>query len=116
MKNRSPVSFDGQGPMSSLFNTILRANSKELPFIPVDCTFGNHTFKEVTDKEGYFEIFHNISEFTSIPKKVKLNAEYKNGLIETEKVLRTYLYDVPHGIVSDIDDTILVSKVKSFFK
>lgn len=116
LKNRSPVSFIGQGPMSSLFNTILRAYSNELPFVPLKCRFGDHVFEEKTDKEGYFEIFYSISDFTSIPKEIHIEAEYKENPIYAKKAIRLYLYDVPHGIVSDIDDTILVSKVKSFFK
>jgi len=116
LKNRFPMSFVNQGPISSLFNTILRARSKELPNIPIRCGFGDHVFDVVTDCEGYFEIFHNISTFQSIPKKIKIEGEFKGENIVFERPLSSYLYDVPHGIISDIDDTIMVSKVKSLFK
>lgn len=116
LKNRSPMSFENQGPMSSLFNTILRMRSREMPDIAIRCTFGDHTFEEVTDHEGYFEIFHNISEFPVMPKKIRVAGHVKGEDISFDRTLSTYLYDVPHGIISDIDDTILVSGVRSFFK
>ena len=116
LKNKSPMSFVNQGPISSLFNTILRVRSRELPNIPIRCGFGDHTFKVETDCEGYFEVFHNISIFPSSPKKIKIEGQIKNDLISFERTLSAYLYDVPHGIISDIDDTILVTRVRSFFK
>jgi len=116
LKNRSPMSFVNQGPISSLFNTILRARSKELPNIPIHCGFGDHVFEVLTDCEGYFEVFENIISFDSIPKKIRIEGELRNENIVFERELRSYLQDVPHGIVSDIDDTVMVSKVRSFFK
>lgn len=116
LKNRYPMSFVNQGPISSLFNTILRLRSKELPNIPIRCLFGEHVFEVETDCEGYFEIFHNTSTFQTIPEKIKIEGTFKGENIAFERTLRAYLYDVPHGIISDIDDTILVTKVRSFFK
>ena len=116
LKDRSPTVFAEQGPISSLFNTILRARSTELPDIPIKCVFGDHTFEVVTDDEGYFEIFHNITDKTAIPKKVRISGHVKGEHISFDRELRAYLYDVPKGIISDIDDTLLVSRVRSFFK
>lgn len=116
LKNKSPMSFVNQGPASSLFNTMLRMQSRELPNIEIKCKFGEHTFEILSDSEGYFEIFHNISDFPSIPKSVWISGDVKGEKIHFERTLRAYLYDVPHGIISDIDDTILVTKVRSFFK
>ena len=116
LKDRSPTVFAEQGPLSSLFNTILRARSREFPDIPIKCIFGDHTFEVTTDEEGYFEIFHDISSYSSIPKKVRISGQVKDENISFDRELRTYLYDVPKGIISDIDDTLLVSSVRSFFK
>lgn len=116
LKNKSPMSFTDQGPISSLFNTLLRARSRELPNSPIKCVFGSHVFEEMTDDEGYFEIFHNISDFSIIPKSIKLSGNFRGCNVEFERLLRTYQFDVPQGIISDIDDTILVTKVRSFFK
>ncbi len=110
------MSFVNQGPISSLFNTILRVQSRELPNIAIRCGFGIHTFEVVTDSEGYFEVFHNISTFPAIPKKIRIEGDVKGEYIRFERDLRAYLYDVPHGIISDIDDTIMVTRVRSFFK
>lgn len=116
LKNKSPMSFVDQGPISSLFNTILRVNSRELPNTPMKCVFGEHVFEVVTDSEGYFEVFHNILEFSAIPKSITLSGTFKGEYIQFDRVLRAYQYDVPYGIISDIDDTILVTKVRSFFR
>ena len=116
LKNRFPRSFMNQGPISSLFNTILRARSRELPNTPVSCLFGDHTFDVVTDSEGYFEIFYNITELKLIPKQITIRGDVKGTKIEFCRILRTYQYDVASGIISDIDDTIMVTKVRSFFK
>ncbi|MEM9546207.1 MAG: phosphatase domain-containing protein [Bacteroidota bacterium] len=116
LKDKSPISFVNQGPISSLFNTILRMNSRELPNIDIHCIFGDRTFEVVTDYEGYFEIFHNISEFSNLPNSIRIESIVKGEDIRFDQPLRMYLYDVPFGIISDIDDTILVSGVRSFFK
>ncbi len=116
LENKFPMSFVNQGPISSLFNTILRVRSKELPNIPIRCGFGDYSFEVVTDGEGYFEVFHNISTFSSIPEKIKIEGGIKDEKISFERSLRAYLYDVSYGIISDIDDTIMVSRVRSFFK
>jgi len=110
------MSFVDQGPVSSLFNTMLRMNSRELPNIEIQCKFGDHTYEVVTDCEGYFEVFQNISMLPSIAKTIKIISDVKGEKISFERTLRAYLFDVPHGIISDIDDTILVTKVRSFFK
>ena len=116
LKNRSPISFENQGPISSLFNTILRANSKELPDTKIQCVFGPQTFEDITDEEGYFEFIKEVKGLEAIPKKVTLKGNLKGGHVQVDQTLRTYQYDVPHGIISDIDDTLLVTHVRSFFR
>jgi len=110
------MSFVNQGPISSLFNTILRVRSRELPNIPIACGFGDHTFRVDTDCEGYFEVFQNISDFPVVPKRIKIEGKIKNELISFERPLIAYSNNVQQGIISDIDDTILVTRVRSFFK
>jgi len=116
LKDRSPISFENQGMLSSLFNTILRARSKEIPNTGLRCIFGQHSFELTTDHEGYFEILHEIKSLPSIPEEVHITGLVKGKQIQTKHRLRTYLFDVPFGMISDIDDTIMVSRVRSFFK
>lgn len=116
LKDRSPMSFVNQGPISSLFNTLLRALSKEVPSIPIRCYYGVHLFELETDEEGYFEVFHNVTTIESSSDTFRIEGVIKGETISFTRKLTSYRYNVPKGIISDIDDTIMVSKVRSFFK
>ncbi|MFT6336517.1 MAG: phosphatidate phosphatase APP1 [Halioglobus sp.] len=74
------------------------------------------SYHVVTDDEGYFEIFDNIEGKNMEVGLVEISAEYKSRSNKIVAPIVDLSSDVPVGIISDIDDTIMVTGVKSFFK
>ena len=104
------------GIFSSLVYTIIRAFSREIKFLPVQCVVSDVTYNVMTDDEGYFEIFENIEEQNLCAAIIEISANYKRRSNKIDATLDDLSSDVPVGIISDIDDTIMVTGVKSFFK
>jgi phosphatidate phosphatase APP1 len=69
-----------------------------------------------TDDEGYFEIFDNIEGKNIEVDLAEISAIYKSRNNKIDVPIVDLSHDVPVGIISDIDDTIMVTGVKSFFK
>jgi phosphatidate phosphatase APP1 len=104
------------GIFSSLIYTIIRAFSREIKFVHVQCVASSMSYHVVTDDEGYFEIFDNIEGKNMEVGLVEISAEYKSRSNKIVAPIVDLSSDVPVGIISDIDDTIMVTGVKSFFK
>ncbi|MFT4536674.1 MAG: phosphatidate phosphatase APP1 [Saprospiraceae bacterium] len=114
------------GILSSLIYIVIRAFSREIKFLPVECKVGGTSYDVVTDNEGYFEIYENIKK-ENIKKEnienekvrgdvLEISAKYKRRSNKIVTHIDDLTSNVPVGIISDIDDTIMVTGVKSFFK
>ena len=104
------------GIFSSLIYTLIRAFSREIKFLPVQCIVSGATYEVVTDDEGYFEIYDNIEGKDVEACVAEISARYKHRSNKIDVPIDDLTSDVPVGIISDIDDTIMVTGVKSFFK
>jgi phosphatidate phosphatase APP1 len=108
---------ENSGILKALFYTLLRALSREVTGKKVACWVGSRQVDMITDDEGYFELYENTEtlakdDFTTI----RLTVDYKGAKNSKTVQLTDYSRQVPVGIISDIDDTIMVTGVKSFFK
>jgi len=112
----SPLLIKPTGIFSSLIYTVIRAFSREIKFLPVKCIISDITYDVMTDDEGYFEIFENIEAQNLKAGIIEISANYKSRSNKIETPLDDLSSGVPIGIISDIDDTIMVTGVKSFFK
>ena len=104
------------GILSSLIYMIIRAFSREIKFLPVQCSISHLKYNVITDDEGYFEIYENIETQSFKCDVIELSASYKNRSNKINVSLEDFTSDVPVGVISDVDDTIMVTGVKSFFK
>jgi len=104
------------GIFLSLIHTAIRALSREVKCHPVTCLIGDKNYEVETDKEGYFEIFENIESQVITSNTIKISAYYKNESNSVLAHIKELSSEVPVGLISDIDDTLLVTGVKSFFK
>ena len=104
------------GVLSSLIYTIIRAFSREIRFLDVQCKVSGYEYNVQTDEEGYFEIFENVEDKNIVAGAIEIEAQYKNRSNCVDAQLIDFTTEVPVGLISDIDDTILVTGVKSFFK
>jgi len=114
-KARGVKVSDKQGPIKALFNTLLRAFSAEMPDFALTVIVGEHVYKLITDDEGYFEIFQPC-EHVLDNDEILIKASFKGDDVEMQIPLDRYEEKENVGIISDIDDTVMVSGVKSFFK
>lgn len=102
------------GYLLSLFYTLRRALSWEIKRKRLDLTIGDQVHELITDKEGYFEYLVEEDCFDAEGIEVSLSTTISKKIHRSKVELKSYVQDVPLGIISDIDDTILISKVKSF--
>ncbi|WP_247235783.1 App1 family protein [Telluribacter sp. SYSU D00476] len=101
-------------------NTYKRYESDEIPGIRLRASFAGQDIEVVTDEEGYFEVEFRAGEgfdYASVGNKVQLKLlEQKTDQdrLEAEGTILVPGEDVEFGIISDIDDTVLVSNVTHF--
>lgn len=117
LRDKPLIDKENSGILRALFYTLLRALSREVTGQRVECWVGDKLVEIVTDKEGYFELYENVetlnsSQVTVLNLKVNYRGQDNNLVVN----LDDYSQQVPVGIISDIDDTIMVTGVKSFFK
>lgn len=101
-------------------NTYKRYESDEIPGIRLLASFAGQDIEVVTDEEGYFDVEFRAEEgfdYNSVGNKVQLKLlEQKTDQdrLEAEGTILMPGEDVEFGIISDIDDTVLVSNVTHF--
>lgn len=111
---------DGKTVVQHIGEMYHRYASDEIPHLPLKAEFAGQVQEVKTDSEGYFELefrFQESVDYGKEGKKVKLRLlEQKTG--EDEMEAEAYIFvpgkDAEFGIISDIDDTVLVSKVTDF--
>jgi len=108
---------EGASTLRHLKNTYRRYESDEIPGIRLAAAYGGQTLEVQTDDEGFFDLefrFDQPIDYQRTGDKVQLR------LLETktdaDEVTAEGTIFVPHpgsefGIISDIDDTVLVSKI-----
>ena len=108
---------EGASTLRHLKNTYRRYESDEIPGIRLKASYGGQDLEVQTDNEGFFELqfrFDQPVDYATTGDKVQLRLlETKTDNDQTEAEGTIF---VPHpgaefGIISDIDDTVLVSNV-----
>ena len=82
----------------------------------MELRIGEDVYPLKTDHEGYFEFIKPIDPSILESTMIELSSNISNRRYTQSLQLDAYNDDVPLGIISDIDDTILMTKVKSFFR
>ncbi len=82
----------------------------------MELRIGEDVYPLQTDHEGYFEFIKPIDPSILESTMIELSSNISNRRYTQSLQLDAYNDDVPLGIISDIDDTILMTKVKSFFR
>ena len=112
---------EGGSTLDHLKNTYKRYESDEIPNIKLRATFAGKELEAETDEEGFFEFefrFDSPVDYEKHGQKIQLKLlETKTDEDDTEA--EGYIFvpgkDAEFGIISDIDDTVLISKVTHFF-
>lgn len=108
--------------LTHLINTYKRYESDEIPGIKLTASFAGQEIELETDQEGYFEVEFRTDapiDYSSTGYKVKLQLqEQKTAEDRTEAEAHVFApgEDADFGVISDIDDTVLVSKIAHFLE
>lgn len=103
--------------LEHLKNTYKRYESDEIPGIKLKASFAGREMEVETDEEGYFQIefrFDSPIDYAKWGNHIKLNLlETKTEHDEKEAMGQVFVpgKDSEFGVISDIDDTVLVSHV-----
>src|SRR5690606_22014413 len=103
-----------KNPFKNILGTIRRYAGSSIVDAKVEVRYQNQIQEVTSDGEGIFEAtFQNISKFITKKERVTFKLQTENGLVPEKefsqvKVVR-FPSDYPLGIISDIDDTILIS-------
>lgn len=116
LRNRTYVNSEDDGPLSSLFKTFIRANSREFRNANLILQLYQSEINTKTDQEGYFEVTKEGIFGAEDQLNFSISLDYKGSSHRKDFKLNSYFGQVPYGIISDIDDTIMTSHVKSRFK
>lgn len=122
LKNKVITTSPRDSVWRNIVNNYKRFGSAEIRGAQLTVTFGDNAFDLITDREGYF--------YLDAPLKNPLNPSDKKwrkatirlqrtrrrevDLIETAKILVPSRAEF--GVISDIDDTILITEVTSLLK
>jgi phosphatidate phosphatase APP1 len=108
---------EGASTWQHLHNTYLRYESDEIPGIWLRARYGGKELEVQTDEEGFFEIefrFDHQVDYQKAGNKVQLRlleTKTSNDQLEAEGIIFVPQKDSEFGIISDIDDTVLVSNI-----
>lgn len=108
---------EGNSTLEHIKNTYKRYESDEIPGIKLKAMFADQEMEVETDDEGYFQFefrFESPVDYDIHGNEVKLKLlETKTDKDETEASGFIFVpgKDAEYGVISDIDDTVLVSKI-----
>ena len=117
------ASTDGDSTFRNLLNTYRRADSDPLPFACVNVEYANASISMTADDEGFFNGWIDLDQPVSRDDEWK---KYKVSLVEpvhpdagapvaTGEILITPPSS-RFGVISDIDDTVIQSRVSNFLQ
>jgi phosphatidate phosphatase APP1 len=111
---------EAENTLVHLKNTYKRYESDEIPGILVKACFAGQEIEVKTDEEGFFDIefkSEQAFDYSQAGNKIKLELqEHKTDHDELEAFGTVFIPDknAEFGVISDIDDTVLVSDVTHF--
>lgn len=106
--------------LQHLKDTYKRYESDEIPHLKISAEFAGKKLEMQTDDEGFFEFefrFDEPVDYQKFGKKIKfrlLETKTDEDYIEAEGQIFVPDKNAEFGIISDIDDTVLVSKITHF--
>lgn len=113
---------EDQSLKDHLKDTYKRYETDEIPHIKLKASFGGKEIETATDAEGFFEVefrFDEALDYKKTGKKVQLELlETKTEDDQTKAEGKIFVpgRDAEFGVISDIDDTIMISRMNHFFE
>lgn len=111
---------EGESTLRHLKNTYRRYESDEIPGMRLRAEYGGKVLEVRTDDEGFFDLafcFDTAIDYQKWGKTVKLRlleTKTEHDEVDAEGILFVPHKDAEFGIISDIDDTVMVSDINNF--
>lgn len=105
-----------------LKETYKRYETDEIPHIKLKASFNGKEIETQTDAEGFFEVefrFEQPINYKKSGKKVELElleTKTEDDFIKAEGEIFVPGEDAEFGVISDIDDTVMISRINHFFE
>lgn len=121
-KEKMQEGGNGESTLQHLKDTYRRYESDEIPGIKLEAEFAGKRKELTTDSEGFFEVelkFDKKIDYAKAGQKIKLRLleqKTENDNEEAEGFIFVPGDKAEFGVISDIDDTVLVSHVGQFFE
>ena len=115
-------STDTDSVLTNLLNTYRRVESDPLPRAELQVQFGGLSSAMVADKEGYFggwltsEMPEKKEEWHEYDAELKTPLPAETGTIKASGEILVPPESARFGIISDIDDTVIQSRVSNFIQ
>ena len=104
-----------KGVINSIITTFKAALTKELAHTSVQLIISGKSIPLVTDDEGYLEWMTSEKELLSgSAADISIAVDDSDQIFSVNLI--QYNEEIERGVISDIDDTILMTNVKSLFK
>ena len=104
-----------KGIFYSVYLSLKAAFSNEIENAAIDILINNQKIPVVSDGEGYVEWSTNdVSLLKHMQKSDDIYISYSDSVQQLP--LSKYAGELKEGVISDIDDTVLMTNVKSLFK
>lgn len=122
LKNKVITTSPRDSVWRNIVNNYKRFGSAEIRGAQLTVTFGDNTFDLITDREGYFYLDAPLEnplnpsdkKWRKATIRLQRTRRREVDLIETAKILVPSRAEF--GVISDIDDTILITEVTSLLK
>ncbi|WP_029036999.1 App1 family protein [Salinimicrobium xinjiangense] len=111
-----------QSVMEHLKDTYKRYETDEIPYIGIKGSFGGKEIETKTDAEGFFELKFTFekpidySETGNIVQLELLERKTENDQLKAEGHIFVPGKDPEFGVISDIDDTVMISRMNHFIE
>lgn len=101
--------------LQNMLATIRRYAGSSVPDAKVQVQYGSYGAELTADSEGIFEFLLHLSDLEAPPPKtIRLSLVPEEGLVPekawVEEVVQQVVKPSPRAVISDIDDTVIISK------
>ncbi|MEO5903762.1 MAG: phosphatase domain-containing protein, partial [Gemmatimonadaceae bacterium] len=121
-KRKFGASTDGDSTLRNLLNTYRRADSDPFGNAEVTVTCGDSTVKMMADDEGFFGGWLDAAPPGGSDEWVKYSAEITSPYaldgspVKGDGEIQTLSPNTKFGVISDLDDTVIQSRVSNFIQ
>ena len=110
---------EGDSAVRNLLNTYKRIRAHPIPHARIEVTVGDTRAEVVADDEGFFRSWVDLKTSAStaatwLEAPLRLVEPAENAGVAAKALVRVPTADAAFGVISDLDDTVIQSRVSNF--